>query len=145
MLVTEAPRGSGALITAHLAGEQGREVFAVPGNIFNAQAAGVNYLIQNGAKLVTAVNDILEELNLRTITEQRTVQLALPEDDTERVLLQHVSAAPTHIDAIRRAAALPMPVVSATLALMELKGLVRQVGGMNYVTARETSAPYRIE
>ncbi len=136
VLVTEAGQESGALITANMAGEQGREVFAVPGNIFNPKAAGVNYLIQNGAKLVTSVTDILEELNLRQAVEQRAVQLALPEDDTERTLLRHLTAEPLHIDDISRASGLPLPVVSANLALMELKGLVRQVGGMNYVTAR---------
>ena len=136
VLVVEAGRESGALITANMASEQGRDVFAVPGNIFNLKASGVNYLIQTGAKLVMSVNDILEELNLKTAVEQRAVQLALPEDETERTLLSHLSADPAHIDDISRATALPLPVVSATLALMELKGLVRQVGGMNYVTAR---------
>lgn len=145
VLVVEAGQTSGALITARMAGEQGRDVFAVPGNIFNPSAAGVNYLIQNGAKLVTGVADILEELNLRSVVEQRAVQTALPDDPTERTLLSHLSADPTHIDVISRAAALPLPTVSATLALMELKGLVRQVGGMNYVTAREVGPTYRVE
>ena len=67
------------------------------------------------------------------------------EDDMERALLGHLSADPTHIDVISRAAALPLPTVSATLALMELKGLVRQVGGMNYVTVREVGPTYRVE
>lgn len=145
VLVVEAPRDSGALITANMAGEQGRDVFAVPGNIYNSGSAGVHYLIQNGAKLVTGVADILEELNLKTVVEQRAVQVALPEDETERALLGHLSADPTHIDEISRAAALPLPAVSATLALMELKGLVRQVGGMKYVTAREVGPIYRVE
>lgn len=145
VLVIEAGQTSGALITARMAGEQGRDVFAVPGNIFNPSAAGVNYLIQNGAKLVTSVADILEELNLSSVVEQRAVQLALPENDMERALLGHLSADPTHIDVISRAAALPLPTVSATLALMELKGLVRQVGGMKYVTAREVGPTYRVE
>jgi len=136
VLVVQAGQQSGALITATMAGEQGRDVFAVPGNIFNPKAAGVNYLIQSGAKLVTSVADILEELNLRVAVEQRAVQLALPEDPTERALLQHLTAEPAHIDEISRATGLAPYVVSANLALMELKGLVRQVGGMNYVTAR---------
>jgi DNA processing protein len=145
VLVTEAAKDSGALITARMAGEQGRDVFAVPGNIFNPSASGVNYLIQNGAKLVTGLADILEELNLTMVVEQRAAQLALPEDATERALLHQLSSQPVHIDEISRAADLPMPVVSATLALMELKGMVRQVGGMNYVTMREGAASYRIE
>ena len=145
VLVTEAGESSGALITARMAAEQGRDVFAVPGRITDAKSAGTNRLIQNGAKLVTGVRDIVEEQNLRTVVEQRTVQLALPEDETERALIGFLSADPVHIDDLRRAADLPMPVVSATLALLEVKGLVRQVGGMNYVVARETPAPYRIE
>jgi DNA processing protein len=136
VLVIEAPRDSGALITARMAAEQGRDVFAVPGNIFSPGSAGVNYLIQNGAKLVTSVADILEELNLRVAVEQRAIQLALPEDPTERKLLDHLTAEPAHIDEISRASGLPLATVSANLVLMELKGLVRQVGGLNYVTAR---------
>ncbi|MFN8474715.1 MAG: DNA-processing protein DprA [Anaerolineae bacterium] len=145
VLITEAGESSGALITARMAAEQGRDVFAVPGRITDVKSAGTNGLIQTGAKLVTSVRDIVEELNLRTVVEQRTVQLALPEDETERALIGFLSADPVHIDELRRAADLPMPVVSATLALLEVKGLVRQVGGMNYVVARETAAPYRIE
>lgn len=136
VLVVEAGRESGALITANMASEQGREVFAIPGNIFNPKAFGVNYLIQNGAKLVMTVNDILEELNVQIAAEQRAIQQILPENETEQTLLNQLSSDPAHIDEISRSTGLPLPTVSANLALMELKGLVRQVGGMNYVIAR---------
>jgi DNA processing protein len=69
----------------------------------------------------------------------------LPADQTEARLLQLVSDAPTHVDEICRSSQLPIHQVSSTLAMMELKGMVRQVGGMHYVLARESTVPYRID
>lgn len=144
-LVVEAGEGSGALITADFAVEQGREVFAVPGNIFHRGAAGTNRLIQQGAKAVTRVEDILEELNLTMVAQHREVQAIVPENETEAVLLQHLSEEPVHVDELKRESGLPITTVSSTLALMELKGMVRQVGGMNYVLARERRADYVVD
>ena len=144
-IVVEADSSSGALITAGFAAEQGREVFAVPGSIFAKSSRGANRLIQRGAKLVTTVTDVLEELNLTMVSQQAQAQAVLPENETEAVLLQHISAEPLHVDDLRRAVSLPIAQVSSTLALMELKGMVRQVGGMHYVLAREVAPPYTIE
>lgn len=144
-LVVEAGEGSGALITADFALEQGREVFAVPGNIFHRGAAGTNRLIQQGAKAVTRVEDILEELNLTMVAQHREVQAIVPENETEALLLQHLSEEPIHVDELKRESGLPITTVSSTLALMELKGMVRQVGGMNYVLAREPRADYVVD
>jgi DNA processing protein len=144
-IVVEADSSSGALITAGFAAEQGREVFAVPGSIFAKSSRGTNRLIQRGAKLVTTVTDVLEELNLTMVSQQAQAQAVLPENETEAVLLQHISAEPLHVDDLRRAVSLPIAQVSSTLALMELKGMVRQVGGMHYVLAREVAPPYTIE
>ena len=144
-IVVEADSSSGALITAGFAGQQGREVFAVPGSIFARSSRGTNRLIQRGAKLVTSVTDVLEELNLTMVSQQAQAQAVLPENETEAVLLQHISAEPLHVDDLRRAVSLPIAQVSSTLALMELKGMVRQVGGMHYVLAREVAPPYTIE
>jgi len=145
VIVVEAGEVSGALITTDFAAEQGRDVFAVPGGIKSPTARGTNRLIQQGAKLVTAVGDVLEELNLVMVSEQRAARAVLPADETEAKLLACLSAEPAHIDDIGAQAGLPISQVSGALALMELKGLVRQVGGMNYVVAHEPRAGYMVE
>jgi DNA processing protein len=144
-VVVEADMGSGARITADFAAEQGRDVFAVPGNIFARGCPGTNRLIQDGAKMVCATSDILVELNLTMVGEQAQVRAAIPDNPTEAALLAHLSAEPVHVDELGRAVGLPIAQVSSTLALMELKGMVRQVGGMNFVLARESRAEYKIE
>ncbi len=145
-LVTQAGEGSGALITAYFALEQGREVFAVPGSILDRGCGGTNRLIQQGeAKAVQRVEDILEELNLTMVSQQAEVRAAVPANQTEKLLLEHLSEEPLHVDEIGRASGLPIGQVTGTLALMELKGLVRQAGTMHYVVAREGDADYVID
>lgn len=144
-VVVEADLRSGALITADFAAEQGREVFAVPGSIFARGQRGSNQLIQQGAKMVCNVADVLEELNLTMVSQQAQARAVIPDNETEAQLLVHLSAEPVHVDTLRRAVQLPIAQVSSTLALMELKGMIRQVGGMNYVLAREGSVDYVIE
>jgi DNA processing protein len=145
VLVVEGSKRSGAMITADYAAEQGREIFAVPGNILSPKSAGPNQLIQQGAKLVTTIGDILEELNLTMVTEQAEAREIIPDNETEAVLLEHLSAEPIHVDELGRATGLPISQVASTLTLMELKGKIRQVGGMNYVIAREAGMPYVVE
>lgn len=145
VVIVEAGDVSGALITSDFAAEQGRDVFAVPGNIYQRTSRGTNKLIQQGARLVSGVADILEELNLALVTEQRSARAALPADATEQKLLACLSAEPVHIDELGNQVGLPIAQVSGALALMELKGLVRQVGGMNYVVARESRASYTVD
>lgn len=142
VIVVEAGDRSGAGITARFALEQGRDVFAVPGNINSPASIGTNRLIQQGAKLVTGVDDVLEELNLAMVLEHSAVQLALPETEDESAIFEHLSAQPVHVDDLSRTTGLSSSVVSSTLTLMELKGMVRQVGGMNYVMAREPDPSY---
>lgn len=137
VLVVEGSTRSGAMITAAYAVEQGREVFAVPGSIMSRNSGGPSLLIQQGAKLVTSIGDILEELNLGMAVEQMEVRQAMPDDPTEAQLMQFLSSEPIHVDDLGRAAGLPINEVTSALTLMELKGAVRQVGGMNYVLARE--------
>lgn len=145
VLVVEAGQRSGALITARFALEQDREVFAIPGNINSPVSQGTNRLIQQGAKLVADVEDILTELNLRQIVEQVVAQTVLPETAEEAALLAHLTAQPVHIDELIRTTGLPSGVVSSTLTMMELKGMVQQTGGMNYITLRETEPEYRVD
>jgi DNA processing protein len=136
-LVTEAGEGSGALITADYALEQNREVFAVPGSIMSPQSAGTNRLIQQGAKLVRTATDIMEELNVRAVAGQLEFKEVLPENDAEKQLLKFLGVEPVHIDEVCRASGLPISSISSTLAMMELKGMVKQLGGMNYAIARQ--------
>jgi DNA processing protein len=142
VLVTEAGESSGALITANLALEQNREVFAVPGSVLSPVSRGTNRLIQDGAKLVRDANDILEELNLTVVPQQLEMKELIPADETESLLLGQLGHEPTHIDEVCRQSRLPVSVVSSTLALMELKGMVRQLGGMNYILAREAKVDW---
>ncbi len=145
-LVTQAGETSGALITAYYALEQGREVFAVPGSILDRGCAGTNQLVQRGeAKLVTRAADVLEELNLTMVSTPAEPRVIIPGDETERELLKQLSDEPLHVDEIARAASLPIAQVTGALTLMELKGLVRQAGGMNYVLAHEAAARYVVD
>jgi DNA processing protein len=145
VVVVEAGGRSGALITANFALEQNREVFAVPGNINSPASMGTNRLIQQGAKPVLDVEDILEELNLTMVLERVAVQRAVPDSAEEALLLNYLSHQPVHIDALSRDCGLPSAMVSSTLTLMELKGMVQQVGGMNYVLLREADPVYKTE
>ncbi len=135
-LVVEAGETSGALITAHYALEQGRETFAVPGNIYNRSSSGTNALLQAGeAKLVTSVNDILEELNLTMVSQHTEARAIVPETVEERTLLAHVGPEPVHLDELVRASGLTTATVSSTLVMMELKGMVRRVDNTRYILA----------
>ena len=143
--VIEAGERSGALITADFAAEQGRDVFAVPGSIFYRSSQGTNRLIRDGARPLLSAEDILEELNLSAAVQHAEARSLLPGDPTEALLLEKLGEEPLHVDEVRMATDLPIATVTSALALMELKGLVRQVGGMNYVRARESGPEYRID
>jgi DNA processing protein len=144
VIVVEAGETSGALITATFAAEQGRDVFAVPGNINAPQSKGTNRLIRDGAQPLLGPQDVLEALNLTRVTEHQAVRVALPADPVERRLFQLLSQEPMHVDEIRSQTDMPIAAVSAALAMMELKGMVRQVGGMNYVAVRERPETYEV-
>ena len=142
VVVIEAGETSGALITAEFAAEQGREIFAVPGSILAPQSKGTNKLIQNGALPLLSVNDLMQALDLTRMNKQKAARKMIPSDETEARLMTVLSEEPVHVDEIRNQTELPIEKVSATLALMELKGMVRQVGGMNYVAVREVQSDY---
>lgn len=138
VLIVEAPEQSGAMITATLAAEQGREVFAVPGSIFNMASAGTNRLIQDGAKLVITVEDILDELNIaRRKVEARalTKQIAPAESATgayENAVLRFLSSDPLPVDELVLRSALPASELLGVLTLLELQGYVEADGRGNY-------------
>jgi len=136
-LVIEAGKKSGALITADRALEQGRDVFAVPGNINNPKSYGCNDLIQQGAKLVRSVDDILEEFSFATektkSIEERLSHIPLSKD--EEKIFRLLSNEPIHIDQISEQSGLPTAQVLGVLLSLELKNLVKQIVGKNFVRA----------
>jgi DNA processing protein len=142
VIVIEAGETSGALITAEFAAEQGREVFAVPGNILAPQSRGTNKLIQNGALPLLTPQDLLQALNLTRVGEQKAARKILPADEVEAQVLNALGSEPLHVDELRNQTGLPVEKVSAALVMMELKGMVRQVGGMQYVAVREVQSGY---
>jgi DNA processing protein len=144
-VVVEASETSGALITANFAAQQGREVFAVPGGIYAPQSKGANRLIRDGAHPLLRFEDILEVLQLNYVQQKQSARSLLPENANEAKLLQAMADEPQHVDDICAQSGLPIEQVSATLTVMELKGMVRQVGGMNFSLVRETIADYRTD
>ncbi|HSR89332.1 MAG TPA: DNA-processing protein DprA [Candidatus Udaeobacter sp.] len=132
-LVVEAPETSGALITAKCALDYNREVFAIPHPITSPTGIGPNNLIKMGAKLVTQAADITEFLNLTGLAEIISNKQTLPSSPTEAKILECISKEPQHIDLIIKTSGLDSPIVNSALILMEMKGKVRNLGGMNYV------------
>ncbi len=144
VIVVEAGETSGALITAEFAAEQGREIFAVPGSILAPQSKGTNKLIQQGALPLLNASDVIQALDLTRLGQQKAARKALPGDAVEAKLMDALGDEPLHVDEIRAQTGLPVEKVSATLIMMELKGMVRQVGGMQYVAVREVQSEYSV-
>ena len=142
VLVMEAGEKSGAMITAAFAAEQGREVFALPGNIYSPQSKGTNQLIREGAHILLSSQDVLEVLNLENVLELKTARSVLPANATEAKLMDVLGNEPLYIDDIYNISALPIELVTSTLTLMELKGMVRKVGPMRYTAIHENRAEY---
>jgi DNA processing protein len=144
-VVVEAAETSGALITATFAAEQGRDVFAVPGGIYAPQSKGTNRLILQGAHPLIMFEDLLVELNLGKVPQQRAARTLLPANDIEARLAKLLADEPRHVDDICVQSGLPIDQVSATLTIMELKGMVRQAGGMNFALIREDQSHYQVD
>lgn len=138
-LVVEAAIKSGSLITTRYALEQGREVFAVPGNINNPQSKGCHFIIKNGAKLVEQVEDINEEFQNLSFVRQKVTEKKPQKTSEESLatdkLLDSVDYEATAIDVVAQRSGLPLEVVTATLLEYELRGLVTTISG-GYIKLR---------
>ncbi len=138
-IVIEAAEKSGSLITAQCALDYNREVFAVPGSILSPYSVGTNLLLKHGAKLVTGVSDILEELQLDTLFPGAEKKSATTDvsglSPEEQKILQVLTHEPLHVDKIIKQTILGTAQVSSILSLLEIKGLAKNVGGMHYVRA----------
>jgi DNA processing protein len=135
VLVVEAAHRSGSLISARLASEQGREVFAIPGSIHNPLAHGCHRLIKSGAKLVETAADVIEELAplLRLATDNSAAERAAPRASGDDSLLKFVDFAPTSVDQVVERSGLTAARVSAMLLEMELYGTVAAAPGGGYM------------
>ncbi len=141
-LVIEAPRKSGALITVKHALDQGREVFAVPGNVFSPYSEGCHKLIKDGAKLVENIYDIIEEVACNLVGIQMTdasqpaeaaSQSTAPMSPNEKKVFNFLSMTPTHIDDVGEGCGLTASQTSSALMTLEIKGLVQQVPGKLFI------------
>ena len=152
-IIVEAPSRSGALITAHSAVEQGREVFAVPGQVGKRNSEGPHALIREGAKLVETVEDVLVELNLPTHMRAPLPSLSIPSPpaassstpglaqepaktsagtNTEREVLSVLSPDGSFVDEIAAACRIPVSQALGALTTLELKGMIRQFSGKRF-------------
>lgn len=139
VVVIEASSGSGSLITASYALEQGREVFAVPGNINRINSEGTNMLIKEGAKLVMGVKDILEELSIYNLVEEDNKSQSIKDqsmfkglDNEERRVVECLSREPMYIENLAQITGFSIKYINSILTMLELKGVIEQVPGKIY-------------
>jgi DNA processing protein len=135
ILVVEAPVSSGSMITARMAGEQGRQVFAIPGRIDSPLSKGCHQLIKEGAKLVEEVEDILSEFSELYSTKEVKSERPIPENLTpeETAILQALTGDESHLDELSEKSGLPTGVVSFNLLRLEMRKLVRQLPGKYFI------------
>lgn len=135
-LVVEAPESSGALITSQCAVDNDREVFAIPQNINATNSAGPNELIKNGAHPAHKASDILDTLNLQDVKKYISNKEIIPDSPVEATILEYLTREPIHVDELIKKSKLDSAQINSSLTMMEMKGKIRNLGGMNYVLSR---------
>ncbi len=148
-VVVEATKKSGSLITARLAAEQNREVFAVPGSIQSFKSTGTHTLIKQGAKLVEHAQDIVEELtpilehnkcSTNTSPDETDINLASLNVDESQVY-NALEPYPVHIDKLARKISMELGNLSSILLKLELKGLIQQLPGKLFILSDKPGMP----
>ncbi len=132
VLVVEGAEGSGTLLTAGHAAEQGKTVFAVPGQITSPLSAAPLSLLKNGARMATEVKDILDELDMSVKVDKEKVKQIFPDDPVEKKVLDVLTNEDLHLDELVRITGGKTSEISARLTIMEMKGLIRNLGGGKY-------------
>ena len=128
VIVVEGRMKSGTFYTVKAAAEQGRTVFAVPGPITSPTSEAPNYLIQNGCKPVTSVKDVLEDLHMQFKVDTEAVKKVMPGDEFEAKILKILDTEPLHLDELVRITGSKTAEMSARLTIMEMKGMVINLG-----------------
>jgi DNA processing protein len=136
VLVIEAREKSGSLITPRLALESNRDVFAIPGGIYSPGSVGTNNLIKQGAKAITSYQEILDELGLTKTKECTNNKSIASASDEEKTILSWLGTEPLHIDSLAKKTQNNASTISSTLTLMEIKGMIKNLGGGNYAAIR---------
>ena len=132
-LIIEAPAKSGALITARYALDYNREVMCVPHALTSPTGAGPNTLIQSGAKLITGYQNIMEALNLKISSPPPPLAITIDTSTPEGKILNHLNREPKNINELIIQTGLNSSQIGSTLTMLEIKGLVKNLGGMNYI------------
>lgn len=132
VIIIEGAEKSGTLLTAGHAAEQGKTVFAVPGQITSPLSWAPLYLLKNGAKIATSVKDILEELDLQVKVDKEKIQKVIPETKEENDLLKILENESLHLDELVRMSGCCTSEISARLTIMEMKGMIRNLGNGIY-------------
>lgn len=135
VLVCQAPVASGSLITANCALEQGKEVFAIPGNITEKKSSGCLKLLKEGAVLVESAEDIFQEFGL-TDFDSRQDSLLIFNDEKESILYDLLSFDPVHLDYLAEKSGMDIKTLTSTLMMMEINGIVKSVPVNSYIRAK---------
>jgi len=128
VIVVEGAVKSGTLLTATHAAEQGKTVFAIPGQITSPLSAAPHYLLKNGARIATSARDILEEMDMQVKVDTERIERVLPSTKDEAILIEFLTNEPMHLDELVRISGCETAEISARLTIMEMKGMVRNLG-----------------